>query len=67
MRLEQAGFVSIGLLDQSEWKGEWIGLDDGPKPPLTQDVRDEMVRDAVDQARVPARAGAACRHVPLGV
>lgn len=33
---------SIGLLDQSEWKGEWIGLDDGPKPPLTQDVRDEM-------------------------
>lgn len=33
---------SIGLLEQSDWKGEWIGLDDGPKPPLTQEVRDAL-------------------------
>ncbi|MBL8761536.1 MAG: family 78 glycoside hydrolase catalytic domain [Phycisphaerae bacterium] len=48
---------SIGLLDQSEWKAEWIGLDDGPKPPLTQDVRDELrAMPWIRLAGPPARA-----------
>ncbi len=33
---------SIGLLDESEWKAEWIGLDDEATEPLSQEVREQL-------------------------
>ncbi len=38
---EPASF-SVGLLDQADWKGEWIGLDEAAPPPLTATVRDAL-------------------------
>ena len=33
---------SVGLLEQDDWKGTWIGLDEAPSPPLTAAVREEL-------------------------
>lgn len=33
---------SIGLLEQDDWQGEWIGQDSEPTPPLTIAVRDAL-------------------------
>lgn len=34
---------SIGLLAASDWRSDWIGLDDAPAPPLTTELR-ELLR-----------------------
>lgn len=38
----EAATFSMGLLEQSDWKGEWIGLEDVARPPLTAAVLEEL-------------------------
>ena len=33
---------SVGLLQNSDWKSEWIGFDRNPEPPLTAEVREHL-------------------------
>ena len=40
----KAATFSLGLLEQSDWKGEWIGLEDQPAAPLTAEVREVLRR-----------------------
>lgn len=53
---------SIGLLEQSDWQGEWIGLDAEPEPPLTTAVRDELRRRPWIRVPGPAQREARTAH-----
>lgn len=38
----EPGTFSIGLLEQSDWQAQWIGLDAQPAAPLTEDRRAQL-------------------------
>jgi len=41
-RWSETASFSVGLVDETQWKAKWIGLDAEPSEPLTRAVREEL-------------------------